>query len=517
MNNVNNHIIITGAGFSGLAIAIRLKQAGYDDFTILEQSGDVGGTWRDNHYPGAACDIPSPVYSYSFEPNPNWSKMFSPQKEILEYLKKCADKYELRPHIRFNSQVESSKFDEKTGLWRVNIKDQLPLEGRFFVLCSGGLSRPSYPKIPGMESFQGTLMHSARWNHDFQLENSRVAVIGTGASGIQIVPAIASKVGKLSLFQRTPAWILPKPERDIGSREQKLLAKFPAYQWLMRKFLYWQYELRAIGLLKPFLMKFAQKSALKFLHRQVSDPVLRHKLTPNYTMGCKRILLSNDFYKTIGQKNVELVSDSIECLTPRGILTQDGREHEFDAVVFATGFQVAEASAPFPIVGRSGFDLAQAWRNGAEAYLGTSVAGFPNFFIIVGPNSGLGHNSIVFVIESQAQYILDAIQKITAKNLKFVDVKPETQISYNKEIVRRFKNTVWSSGNCMSWYSTDSGKNTTIWPGFSFQLHLRTKSFQMTDYVLHEIDSDLTNPLRDEQVDYMRISLETVDRKVHNL
>ncbi|MFW7379295.1 MAG: flavin-containing monooxygenase [Oligoflexus sp.] len=499
---INNHVVIIGAGFSGLAIAIRLKKAGIDDFTILEQSHEVGGTWRDNHYPGAACDIPSPVYSYSFEPNANWSKMFSPQQEILEYLKKCADKYKLRPHIRFLSTVESSQFNEQSGLWTVNIKDQSPLQARFFVLCSGGLSRPSYPEIQGLQDFEGALFHSARWNHDFPLENSRVAVIGTGASSIQIVPAIADKVGQLSVFQRTAAWILPKAERNFGNREKKLLARIPLYRWLMRKFLYWQYEIRALGLLKPVLMPLAQKIALKYLYREVKDRKLREKLTPSYTMGCKRILLSNEFYKAMSRSNTQLITKAIDRVTPHGILTNDGIEHKFDALICATGFQVAEASAPFSIKGLQGQELSQAWQNGAEAYLGTSVAGFPNFFIIVGPNSGLGHNSIVFIIESQAQYILDAIKKITVRKLKYVDVKTAVQQSFNAELARRFKNTVWTTGNCVSWYQTKSGKNTTIWPGFSFQFRQRTRAFRISDYVLHE----LTDAAADSVVEEKRLS-----------
>ncbi|MCX6129684.1 MAG: NAD(P)/FAD-dependent oxidoreductase [Proteobacteria bacterium] len=490
MQGTNQHTVIVGSGFAGLAMAIRLKKAGIDDFTILEQAGEVGGTWRDNTYPGAACDVPSPVYSFSFEANPNWSSKFSPQKEIYEYLKHCAKKYAIYPHIRFHNKVEESQFNSESGLWTVSIKAQASIDCRFLILCSGGLSRPAYPKIPGIDSFKGALFHSAAWDHKFPLENSRVAVIGTGASSIQIVPAIIDKVKQLNLFQRTPAWILPKSERKFGKLERFFLAKIPAYHYFMRKYLYWQFELRAIGLLKPALMRIPEKEARKFIDREIRDPKLKAKLIPNYTMGCKRILLSNDFYRALNHKNLKLIDQSIERILPNGILTKDGQIHELDALICATGFQVAEASAPFSILGLNKQSLEKTWSQGAEGYLGVSISGFPNFFSIVGPNSGLGHNSIVFIIEAQAQYIFDALAKIKEAKLKYVEIKREKQDQYNQELNRLFKGTVWTEGKCVSWYHTNSGKNTTIFPGFSFQLRLRTRKFDPEAYHLTRLEQD---------------------------
>ncbi len=498
MKSINQHTLIIGSGFSGLGMAIALKKFGRNDFTILEQADDVGGTWRDNTYPGAACDVPSHVYSFSFEPNPSWTSKFSPQKEILSYLQHCARKYSLLPHIQFNSRVERSVFDQESGLWTVYIKDKQPIVCRFLVIGSGGLSRPSYPKIPGLENFRGTLFHSARWDHKFLLENARVGIIGTGASSIQIVPAIAGKVGTLSLFQRTPAWIMPKAEKAYSSRDRSLMARIPGYQYLVRKLLYWQFELRAIGVLRPSLMRFPEKDALALLAREVKDEATRKKLTPQYTMGCKRILLSNDFYTTFNRPNVHLVSEGIERITAEGIRTKDGQNHKLDAIICATGFQVAEASAPFPVSGLNGIDLGHTWKDGAEAYLGTTVSGFPNLFILVGPNTGLGHNSIVFMIESQIRYIAQAIQKITKKRLKYVDVKAEIQRDYNQDLVRRFEKTVWTNGNCVSWYHTHGGKNTTLYPGFSFQLRLKTHFFKTSAY--HLVTEELSPSRRTSDI-----------------
>ncbi len=482
MPKINQRIVIVGTGFAGLAMAVALKKAGQHDYILLEEANEVGGTWRDNTYPGAACDVPSPVYSFSFESNPHWSSKFSPQKEIFLYLQHCATKYGLRPHIQFRSRVESSHFDEETGLWTVAIAGQDPIICRYLVLCTGGLSRPSYPKIPGLDSFQGALFHSARWNHDFPLEGARVGIIGTGASAIQIVPAIAAKVGKLSLFQRTPAWILPKAERTFNSLERKLFARVPGYHYLLRKFLYWQFELRAIGLLKPALMRIPQKEAEALIRRDIRDPELQKEMTPQYTMGCKRVLLSNDFYPSLNRSNVEVISDTIERIVPDGIVTKDGRQHRLDALICATGFQVAEASAPFPIYGLYGQELGKTWKDGAEGYLGVSISGYPNLFTIVGPNSGLGHNSIVFMIEAQARYIQKAIVKMQKAAVKYFDLKKLVQDDYNRELSRRFEGTVWTAGHCVSWYHTPGGKNTTIFPGFSFQLRWRTRKFKMGAY-----------------------------------
>ncbi|WP_141731947.1 flavin-containing monooxygenase [Oligoflexus tunisiensis] len=468
-------IVIVGTGFAGLGMAIRLKKSGIENFVLLEKADEVGGTWRDNHYPGAACDVPSPVYSFSFEPNPNWTRVFSPQAEILEYLKHCADKYQIRSHIRFHSLVQSASFDEKSGLWTVHIEGQPALMCRFLILGTGGLSRPAYPDIPGLKDYQGPLFHTAAWRHDVPLRGKRVGVIGTGASAIQVIPELVHEVQELKVFQRTPAWVLPKADGVLPKRSQ-------AGNWFLRKALYWRFEMRALALLKPKLMRFGQKMAMEYLEEQVKDPVLRKKLTPRYIMGCKRVLLSNDFYQAMSLPQTRLITDGIERIKPGGIKTRDGVEHELDVVICATGFQVAEATAPFRIVGRSGQVLSEVWKDGAQAYLGTTVTGFPNLFIIVGPNSGLGHNSIVFIIESQVQYIMDALRQALRSRWSSVEVRPDVQVAFNDKIQKLLAPTVWSREHCRSWYQTPSGKNTTIWPGFSFTFRLKTLQFDAAAY-----------------------------------
>jgi len=342
----DEHILIVGTGFAGLGMAIRLKQAGIDDFTILEQADGVGGTWRDNRYPGAACDVQSHLYSFSFAPNPQWSRMFAPQQEILDYLERCTDEHNLRPHIRFRTAVTGATFDERTGVWHVRTSDGSTLTARVIILGCGFLSRPAFPQVPGLGSFQGPVFHSSRWNHDVSLEGKTVGVIGTGASAIQIVPSIAPQVGRLHLFQRTPPWILPKPDRDMTPREKDRFRRIPALQRLMRYAIYWRAELFALGfVVNPRMMRFGEHMARRFLEESVPDPDLRAKLTPNYTLGCKRVLLTNDYYPALLRDNVELVTDGITKVLPHGIQTNSGKVRPVDAIVLATGFQAADRTA----------------------------------------------------------------------------------------------------------------------------------------------------------------------------
>ncbi len=425
----------------------------------------MGGTWRDNRYPGAACDVPSYLYSFSFEPNPRWSRSFSEQEEILAYLEHCTDKYGLRPHLRLNTEVSRAAFDEDAGVWEVRTKDGRTFRARALVSGSGGLSRPSYPDIPGLASFEGKTFHSARWDSSYPLEGKRVGVIGTGASAIQIVPAIAPKVAKLDVFQRTPPWIVPKLDVPIPEGMKTTFRVAPPLQTLARTAIYWALEWRATAfVVSPALLKRAQPQALRYLHSRVKNPALRAKLTPSYTLGCKRILLSNEYFEAVQRENVEVVADGIERVTPTGVRTRDGNEHPLDALICATGFQAAEAVAPFEIRGRGGRELNEEWKNGAEAYLGTTVTGFPNLFLLVGPNTGLGHNSMVFIIESQVAYVLDAIRTMKAKRLQSVDVKADVQESYNARLQSRMAKTVWSTGGCKAWKHDlhDGKQNTTL-------------------------------------------------------
>jgi cation diffusion facilitator CzcD-associated flavoprotein CzcO len=477
-------VIIVGSGFAGLGMAIRLKQAGIDDFVILEQADDVGGTWRDNHYPGCACDVQSHLYSFSFEPWPRWTRDFAPRQEILEYLRHCADKYGVRPHVRFGAKVVQARFDERAGEWELSTGDGGTWRARVVVSGTGPLSRPQLPDIAGLSSFEGKTFHSARWDHSFPLAGKTVAVIGTGASAVQLVPRIATEVERLHVFQRTPPWLMPKPDGPIPSWKQALFARAPAAQKAARARIYWTRELLALGfVVEPRILKLAEGLGRRYLKKSVADPALRAKLTPSYRLGCKRVVPSNDYLPALQRPNVELVTEGIAEVRPHGIVTKDGVERPVDAIVLATGFEAAEQVAPFEVLGRDGRDLNEVWSGGAEAYLGVTIAGFPNLFLLVGPNTGLGHSSMVFMIESQVAYVVDAIRTMRARGLKLVALKAEAQRRYNERIQERLKSSVWSSG-CMSWYLTRSGKNTTIWPGFTFEFRLRTRRFDAGSYDL---------------------------------
>lgn len=480
----NQHIVIVGTGFAGLGMAIRLKQAGFHDFTILEQGDEVGGTWRDNHYPGAACDIESQLYSFSFEPNPAWTSEYPPQQEILRYLIHCADKYGVRPHIRFRCAATAARYDDHSGTWEVTTSDGTSITCRSLIAACGGLSRPAIPSLAGLSSFAGKVFHSARWDHAFSLSGKRVAVIGTGASAIQIVPAIAPQVGTLHLYQRTPPWIIPKRNRRFSEAQRSRYREHPLLQKLARLLCYLRHELAGIGfVVEPKLLALLSRLVRHYIARSVPDPALRAKLTPSYTLGCKRILLSNDYYPALCRPNVELVTSAIAEVTPTGIRCADGTERALDAIILATGFAAADVVAPFPIQGRAGVQLHDTWKDGAEAYLGTTIAGFPNLFLIVGPNTGLGHSSMVYMIESQIAYIQSALAAMHKDKLSTVEVKSDVQARYNQEIHQRLGRTVWSSG-CSSWYHTQSGKNTTLWPGFTFEFRRRTSQFRKDDYQL---------------------------------
>lgn len=483
--------IIIGSGFAGLCMGIRLKQAGIDSFIILEKGNGIGGTWRDNNYPGAACDVQSHLYSYSFAPKSDWSRLFGPQQEILNYMNDCTDRFDIRQHIRINQEVTSAFFDEKTGTWKVTTQNDEIYQARALVGGTGGLSRPVLPKIPGIDSFKGAKFHSARWDHTYDLTGKTVAVIGTGASAIQIVPTIAPKVGKLELFQRTPPWIIPKPDSSIGNSVKGVFKYLPPLRWLFRKAIYWINELGVIAFaINPKLMKVFEGFAKRFIAKSIPNPTLREKVTPSYTIGCKRILLSNDYYPALNRENVDLVTEGIQEIKRDSILTKDGKEHKVDAIIFATGFQAAEAVSPFEIRGKNGRLLSDVWEGGAEAYLGTSISGFPNFFMIVGPNTGLGHSSMILMIESQAQYALQCIRALRKKNIKYIDVRKEVQDRYNQEIQDRLSRSVWLTGGCISWYNTSTGRNTTLWPGFTFEFKVRTFFLKPSDYEFVRTDGE---------------------------
>lgn len=476
-------VLVVGTGFAGLGMGIHLKRAGIDSFVILERAHDVGGTWRDNHYPGCCCDIPSHLYSFSFELNPGWTRMYPPQREILEYLRHCAQKYGLVPHIRFGAEVVEARYEEADALWRVTTRDGRVFRARVVVSGMGGLSNPAFPQIAGLESFAGTTFHSAQWNHDFELRGKRVAVIGSGASAIQIVPQIQPLVARLDYYQRTPSWVLPHPDRPISDLERQLFRWLPFTQHLLRAGIYCVHESRVTGFTgQSKLLSLAARVAHRHVRRQISDPELRRKVTPTYAIGCKRILISDTYYPALAQPNVEVITDPIREVREHGIVSADGRERQVDAIIFATGFKAQQPVVRGALFGRGGVDIVDTWKDGPEAYLGTTVSGFPNFFMLVGPNTGLGHNSMVYMIESQISYVMSALRQMRKHRIAALDVRPEVQQSYNRALQQRQVGTVWSSG-CRSWYLNENGKNTTLWPGFTFVFRHKTRQFSLRDYV----------------------------------
>ncbi len=476
------HTLTIGAGFAGIGMAIALKKAGLGEFLILEKRNDVGGVWRDNTYPGAACDVPSHLYSFSFEPNPNWSRVFARQDEIHQYLRHCASKYGLLSSIRFNSEVAFASYDEALALWTVSLTNGQVLQARHVVTATGQLSRPVYPQIEGMNSFQGPVCHSAHWDHTQDLRGKRVAVVGTGASAIQFVPAIADQVGQLSVFQRSAAYILPRPDGPYAGWRQAMFRALPFTMTLHRARIYAQYESRAIGFTRiKGLMDLAVGMPFRrLLRRQVPDAALRAQLTPDYPIGCKRILLSNDYLATMAKPNVKLVTQGIRRITPTGIETTDGQHHPADAIVYGTGFAATEFLAPMSITGRKGQELNAAWRQGAQAYLGMTVPGFPNFFMLYGPNTNLGHSSIIYMLESQIAHVLRCMKAAQQAGAHEVEVDARRYASFNDTVQQRLRATVWQG--CKSWYVDANGHNSTNWPGFTFGYRWLTRHSSLDAY-----------------------------------
>jgi cation diffusion facilitator CzcD-associated flavoprotein CzcO len=475
-------IAIVGSGFSGLGMAIALRRDGVEDFVVLERAEDVGGTWRDNTYPGCACDVPSHLYSFSFEPNPRWTRTFSPQQEIWDYLRHCARKYGVLPYIRFGHELRSASWDDAKQRWTIETS-AATFTAQVLVAATGALSEPSLPSLPGLESFRGKVFHSARWDHDHDLRGRRVAVVGTGASAIQFVPRIQPQVAQMHVFQRTPAWIMPHPDRALRPWERRVYGMLPQLQLLMRAGIYWARETFVIGFLRNN-MRLASRIARRHLAEQVPDPVLRAKLTPDYTIGCKRILISDEFYPALQQPNVDLVTERIASVGEHSIVTADGVERDVDTIIFGTGFHVTDMPIASRVRGRDGVPMADMWHGSPQALLGTGVAGFPNFFIMLGPNTGLGHTSQVVMIESQIAYIAGALRHMSAHGVATFEVRPDAQSRYNDEVQSRLQGTVWNSGGCRSWYLDRNGRNSTLWPGSTWSFRTRTRRFQAEDYVL---------------------------------
>jgi cation diffusion facilitator CzcD-associated flavoprotein CzcO len=475
-------IAIIGAGFAGIGMAIQLKKAGIESFTIFERASEIGGTWRDNTYPGAACDVPSHVYSLSFEPNPGWTRKFSPSEEIQAYLLRLVEKWQLRSKLRLGTEIAEARWDDVRATWTLTTRSGETHEARVVVACVGGLVDPAMPDIKGLQSFGGEIFHTARWNHDYELTGRRVGVIGTGASAVQVVPAIATQVAKLSVFQRTPAWVVPRLDKRYSERARRIYARFPWTLRASRLAKYWLSELVGpmVFLDSKRLSALGERMSLQHLHAQVRDPELRRKLTPHFQFGCKRVLVSDDYWASFERPNVELVTEPIVEIRREGIETQDGRLHELDAIVLATGFAVSLARAPFPITGRSGRTLDEVWSRGAVAYKGMTVSGFPNWFILMGPNTGPGHTSVLVYTEAQIRCVLQAIRRIRDERLHSVDVRQDVQDRYNAGIQARMPRMVWHT--CKSWYLSPDGSNHALYPGFAAEYALRARRFVPADY-----------------------------------
>jgi len=479
-------VLVIGAGFGGLAMANALRKIRGLRFHVLEKERGLGGAWRDNTYPGCACDIPSHLYSLSFAPNAEWSQLYAPQPEILSYMERLAETHGLRRFVTFGAGVAALSWDREAQHWLVKLSNGETRRSRFVVSAMGVLHHPAVPRLDGLENFRGKVFHSSRWDHSYDLAGKRVAVLGTGASAIQFVPQIVDRVAGLMLFQRTAPWIVPKTGRVFGAWRRRLFRHLPFYRRHFRNRLFWAHEKRALGFHRqdPAILARTEKLCRDLLARQVKDEALRARLTPDYRVGCKRLLISSDYYPALQRANARLVTDPIARVEPDAIVTRDGVRHPCDAIIFGTGFDIEASIGDVRIKGAEGRDLGEIWREeGASAYLGTMVAGFPNLFFITGPNAGSGHNSQLFMIEAQTRYIVSAIAQARRMGLGALDVKPSVQQAFADELERRMTQTVWAAGGCKSWYQDGvTGRNRVLWPGFSLDYWWRTRRAALADF-----------------------------------
>ncbi len=477
----SHRVVVVGAGFGGIGMAAALKQAGIDDFLVLDRGDDLGGIWRDNTYPGLCCDVPSALYSFSFWPW-RWSRRFPPRQEILDYLRALSQERGLGPHLRFGSGVAAAEFDERRAVWNLTLTGGDTLQATAVVSAVGQLSRPALPDIPGRDDFAGPSWHSARWDHGVDLAGRRVAVVGTGASAIQFVPEIAKDAAHVDVYQRSAPYILPKSDRAYREAEQVLRERLPAVRKAdrLRTFLYG--ELLTSGfVVSPKLLAGPMQLWRRQLQAQITDPQLREKCVPDYVMGCKRVLFSDDWYPTLARPNVGLITDPVERIASDGVVTADGTVRPADVIIYGTGFQTLDFLAPMSVTGLGGRRLREAWHDGAEAYLGITVAGFPNFFMLYGPNTNLGGNSIIYMLEGQIAYVTGALRALDEEGLDWLDVRPEVQSAFNAWVNAASRTSVWESG-CHSWYTTASGRNTNNWPAQTFLYRYRVRRFDLANY-----------------------------------
>jgi cation diffusion facilitator CzcD-associated flavoprotein CzcO len=481
-------VAVVGTGFSGLGAAIRLRQSGVRDFCVLERGDDVGGTWRDNSYPGCACDVPSHLYSFSFAPNPDWSRSFSGQPEIQAYIQRTARESGVLPHIHFGTELLEAAWLDTDRRWLVRT-NRGEFTAEVLVVGAGPLSEPTLPDIPGLDRFAGTTFHSATWDHDHSLAGERVAVIGTGASAIQFVPHVQREAARVTVFQRTAPWVLPRRDRAITSLERAIYRHVPGARRAVRAGIYALRESWLVGFtMKPDIMEYAEKQARAMLRRQVPDPELRAKLTPDFRLGCKRVLISNDYYPALAQPNVDVETDRIVEVTPTGVVTAaratgTRTEHPADTIIFGTGFHVTDHPIAGRLRGRDGRTLTEHWGvQGMSALHGVTVAGFPNLFYLVGPNTGTGNTSIIYMAEAQVEYLLSALSTMDRRGIAVLEPRPEVQEAYNTRIQEQLQQTVWNTGGCASWYLDDKGRNTTLWPTFTFRFRRELSTFDLAEY-----------------------------------
>ncbi|MGW6013999.1 flavin-containing monooxygenase [Streptomyces sp. NPDC055210] len=479
-------VAVIGSGFGGLGAAVRLRREGVTDFVVLERAGSVGGTWRDNSYPGCACDVPSHLYSFSFAPNPDWPRTFSGQEHIRAYLEHVTDTFGLRPHLRLNSEVKLMTWDIERLRWVIETSSGT-LTADLVVSATGPLSDPKTPDVPGLDTFPGKVFHSARWDHDYDLRGKRVAMVGTGASAIQIVPAIQPEVARLTLFQRTPPWVMPRMDRAVSGAERLLHRTLPVTARLRRGLLWGIRELQVQAFTKrPNELGLVEQIARRNMFRAVKDPGLRAKLTPSYRIGCKRILLSSTYYPALAKPNVDVVASGLREVRGSTVVAADGSEAEVDAIVFGTGFHVTDMPIADRVVGAEGRTLAEAWSaSGMRSLRGATAAGFPNWMTIIGPNTGLGNSSMILMIESQLNYMADYVRQLDVLGGRAaLDARPGAVDAWNDRVQRRMERTVWSTGGCNSWYLDENGVNTTVWPGTTTEFRGATRHVDLAEYDL---------------------------------
>jgi cation diffusion facilitator CzcD-associated flavoprotein CzcO len=485
-------VLVVGAGFSGLCAAVKLRQAGIEDFVVLDRASEVGGTWRDNTYPGCACDVPSALYSFSFEPKPDWSRFFASQPEIRAYGRTVAERHGVVPHLRFDADVIEGTWDDDAQRWTVKTTAG-DYEAQVLIAGTGPWHEPVYPDIPGRERFEGASFHSSRWDHDHDLGGSRVAVIGSGASAVQFVPKIQPEVDQLHLFQRTPHWVLPKPDRPLTAVEHTLFERFPVTQRALRGGIYYGSELLGRGMLRPPVMARLQRIAERHLERQVPDPVLRARLTPDYTLGCKRLLLSNDYYPALTRPNVDVVPEAVTEIRERSVVGSDGIEREVDTIVYGTGFRLLDMPIAEWLRGSDGRLLADVWQGSPRGYMGTTVAGFPNAFMLLGPNLGNGHSSATVLIELQVDYVIDALRAMDRGGIGSVVVRADVQDEFNARVDERLASSIWNAGGCASYYLDRNGRNSFMYPWSTIHLRRRLRRFDVERFHTRPLTAPAAN------------------------